>query len=484
MKTKIGKILQEKLHHRRVCHWVCLGIIAVVIGITAIFLLWWKGCLLPRWIVWEEKSFPYEDARVTLEKGRLELEGLWRTPWDWSVQDVLCDDINGDGKEELVLLVWKHGSYGKHLPFWVKHNDIRLEQHVFIYQWEESRENKLRALWMSSALGMEVQSIASAPHHQLLITGRDGVGNLWQWQQFGLKYVGEAKEQRVTFLCAGDNLIHPQLLRHGTKDYSYLYEQIKEEVQQADFASINQETIFVKDRGLVSGFPRFGTPIQVGDAIIDAGFNIVTLANNHVLDKGSYGVDVTARFYEEKGITYLGAHPTFQEDTEPQDTVTFVEKNGLRIALLNYTYGTNGQPMPEGYPHMVERLEDRERMDIQLETARTQADAVVVFVHWGTEYDAEPDEQQEEYTRYFLEKGVDVVVGTHPHVVQPYEIVQDDNGHEMLVYYSLGNLVSAQEPEECKTGGLAKFALVKKEEGSVSIEDYSLEPVTIDLLTE
>lgn len=477
MNIKNIKTLQEKLQNRQARHRVCLGMIAVVIGITAIFLLWWKGCFLPRWIVWEDKSFPYEDTRVTLKKGRMELEGLWHTPWDWSVQDILCDDINGDGREELVLLVWKHGSYGKHLPFWVKHNDIRLEQHIFIYQWEASRENKLRALWMSSALGLEVQSMESASHHQLLITDRDGIGNLWQWQQFGLKYVGEAKEQKVTFLCAGDNLIHPQLLRYGTEDYSYLYEQIKDEVQQADFASINQETIFVKDRGLVSGFPRFGTPVQVGDAMIDAGFNIITLANNHVLDKGSYGVDVTAHFYEEKGITYLGAHPTFQEDTQPQNTVTFVEKNGLCIALLNYTYGTNGQPMPEGYPHMVELLADKERMDIQLETARAQADAVVVFVHWGTEYDPEPDEQQKEYTRYFLKKGVGVVVGTHPHVVQPYEVWKDDKGHEMLVYYSLGNLVSAQEPEECKTGGLAKFTLVKTPDGQIKVGDYALEQV-------
>lgn len=477
MNIKNIKTLQEKLQNRQARHRVCLGMIAVVIGITAIFLLWWKGCFLPRWIVWEDKSFPYGDTRVTLKKGRMELEGLWHTPWDWSVQDVLCDDINGDGREELVLLVWKHGSYGKHLPFWVKHNDIRLEQHIFIYQWEASRENKLRALWMSSALGLEVQSMESASHHQLLITDRDGIGNLWQWQQFGLKYVGEAKEQKVTFLCAGDNLIHPQLLRYGTEDYSYLYEQIKDEVQQADFASINQETIFVKDRGLVSGFPRFGTPVQVGDAMIDAGFNIITLANNHVLDKGSYGVDVTAHFYEEKGITYLGAHPTFQEDTQPQNTVTFVEKNGLCIALLNYTYGTNGQPMPEGYPHMVELLADKERMDIQLETARAQADAVVVFVHWGTEYDTEPDEQQKEYSRYFLKKGVDVVVGTHPHVVQPYEVWKDDKGHEMLVYYSLGNLVSAQEPEECKTGGLAKFTLVKTPNEQVKVGDYALEQV-------
>lgn len=117
MNIKNIKTLQEKLQNRQARHRVCLGMIAVVIGITAIFLLWWKGCFLPRWIVWEDKSFPYEDTRVTLKKGRMELEGLWHTPWDWSVQDVLCDDINRDGKEELVLLVWKHGSYGKHLPF-------------------------------------------------------------------------------------------------------------------------------------------------------------------------------------------------------------------------------------------------------------------------------------------------------------------------------------------------------------------------------
>ena len=133
---------------------------------------------------------------------------------------------------------------------------------------------------------------------------------------------------------------------------------------------------------------------------------------------------------------------------------------------------------------MVELLEDRERMDIQLETARTKADAVVVFVHWGTEYDIEPDEQQEEYTRYFLEKGVDVVVGTHPHVVQPYELIQDDNGHEMLVYYSLGNLVSAQEPEECQTGGLARFTLVKSADGSLHIGEYALDQVKLNELTE
>ena len=126
---------------------------------------------------------------------------------------------------------------------------------------------------------------------------------------------------------------------------------------------------------------------------------------------------------------------------------------------------------------MVELLADKERMDIQLETARAQADAVVVFVHWGTEYDTEPDEQQKEYSRYFLKKGVDVVVGTHSHVVQPYEVWKDDKGHEMLVYYSLGNLVSAQEPEECKTGGLAKFTLVKTPDGQIKVGDYALEQV-------
>ena len=468
---------------------VIKGILAVAITVTAIFFLWWCGCFLPSWVQWEEKSFAYEEAQVKLHNRKLKLcnreendlsmdrlgrKKLWCTPWDWSVQDVLCGDINRDGKEELVLLVWKHGSYGEHLPFWEKRNDIRLEQHLFIYQWEETRETKLRALWMSSTLDMQVSSMLMDRKGRLVITDVQGKSTRWQWQDFGMKFAGDIKEEQVTFLCAGDNLIHVPMLYGNEDGYSGFYENIREEVQKADIATLNQETIFVKDQGLVSDFPKFGTPLGVGEAIAEAGFNVVTLANNHVLDKGTYGIDVTTNFYREKGITYLGVHPAWEEQSGDKEEITIFKKNDIRFALLNYTYGTNGIPTPKETPYLVERLTDEERVVQQLDAARERADVVMVFVHWGTEYSSEIDEQQQYFTELFLEHGVDVVIGTHPHVLQPYERMTDKQGHEMLVYYSLGNLISAQEQEACKTGGLAEFTVTKALDGKIAVGNERL----------
>lgn len=459
--------------------------------VTAIALLWWKGALLPSWISWESRSFLYENAKVELQNKKVKLQivedtekeksttswdTIWSTPWDWSVQELLCGDVDADGKEELILLVWKHGSYGDSRPFWVNRNDIRLEQHLFIYRWEETRENKLRAVWMSSPLYEQISSVALDDGNRLVLTDRSGKYTRWQWQGFGLKYAGEGTEEQVTFLCAGDHLIHPQMLLEKENDYQSFYEPLKEEIGKADLAVINQETIFVKEKGLTSGFPKFGTPLEVGNALVDAGFDIITLANNHVLDKGTYGVDTTCAFYEEQGICYLGAYPTWKNPKEPEEGVTILTKNGIRFALLNYTYGTNGIKTPDEYPNMVERLTDEERMTEQLRYARNHADAVIVFVHWGTEYDSEVDEQQERYTELFLEHCVDVVIGTHPHVLQKFE-KKNRMGHEMLVYYSLGNFISAQEKPSCQIGGLAKFTVIKSASGEISIQGEQLQKV-------
>lgn len=292
-----------------------------------------------------------------------------------------------------------------------------------------------------------------------------------------MKFAGDVKEEQVTFLCAGDNLIHVPMLYGKEDGYGSFYENIREEVQKADIATVNQETIFVKDRALVSDFPKFGTPLEIGDAIAEAGFDVVTLANNHVLDKGTYGIDVTTSFYRRKGITYLGVHPTWEEQDENKEEITIIKKNGIRIALLNYTYGTNGIPSPEETPYLVERLTEKGRVIRQLDEARERADAVIVFVHWGTEYSSEIDEQQQYFTELFLEHGVDVVIGTHPHVLQPYEKLTGKQGQQMLVYYSLGNLISAQEQEACKIGGLAKFTVKKSLDGEISILEEQLQKV-------
>ena len=465
-----------------------LGLAAAIMSIAALFLCWWMGIFLPNWIDWREKEFKYEDAQVLLENRRLSLQMdesmVFDTNLEWFVQDALSYDINCDGKKELILLVWKHGSYGKYRPIWVEHNDIRLEQHIFIYQWDETRDTKLSAVWMSSALGYEVSSIARGSKDRLIITDRAGVSMIWEWQDFGLKLVGEAQEKSVSFVCAGDNLMHMPILQFEDNGYDYLYENIKEKIEQADYASINQETIFVEDEGLVSDYPRFGTPIKVGDAIVNAGFDIVTLATNHVLDKGLYGIGVTTKFYEDtEDMIYLGVNPPNAaamdnaESVHSEVSVKIVEKKGIRIALLNYTYGTNGISSPEEQPYLVERFRDEERMIEQLDYARMNADAVIVFAHWGTEYSEDVDEDQQYWSDLLLEHGVDVVVGTHPHVLQPYEMRTREDGHQMLVYYSLGNLISGQNREDCLVGGLAEFRLVKSPEGMISIEEYGVEKV-------
>lgn len=529
--------------------WIIAGGIAVVVSITAVFTLWWYGAFLPRWITWEEREFSYEGCEVILKNRTLRVaktdmedtgdrhrftkrdqsEHIWKTPADWQVQDVLVMDIDRDQSEELVLLVWKHGSYGRHLPIWEEKNDIRLEQHIFIYrlqkntkyedeediraQDETAAEGKsgeqntntdvMKPVWMSSSLGKNIRSIARGKKESLILNPycETGISTLWVWKDFGLKYAGESKEQQAQVVCAGDNLIHLSLLAAEQKKlrdgevsagnlYDSFYDSVRDKLQNADLAAVNQETIFVADHKRVSDYPRFGTPTEVGDAMERAGFNLITLANNHALDQGIYGINTTMAFWDEKGISYVGAQSAKSYSEAPEAAVKFMEINGIRFAFVGYTYGTNGMPESEGYPHLVEKLGDEDRMHRQLSYARSRADVVMVFVHWGTEYETEIDDQQEYYRDFFYREGVDAVIGTHPHVVQKWEIVEkngtayeadsvgwkrDSEQHKMLVYYSLGNLISAQTNEECKTGGLAEFTVVKKADGSICFEKEKLQ---------
>ena len=570
--------------------WMIAGGIAVVVSITAVFALWWYGAFLPHWISWEEKEFFYEGGEVILKNRTLRVvktdmgeagdrhrfmkrdqsEHIWKNPADWQVQDVLVMDIDRDQQEELVLLVWKHGSYGRHLPVWEKKNDIRLEQHIFIYRLQEYQEQNneyvkaqdeeadkiiekeaaegkdrernistdvMRPVWMSSSLGKEIESIARGRKNSLILTryrlkdpktGRDLQNNeagdgsepdiytgkdriaedststCWIWKDFGLKYAGESKEQQAQVVCAGDNLIHLSLLAAEQKKqragevtaenlYDSFYDSVRDKLQNADLAAVNQETIFVTDPKRVSGYPRFGTPTEVGDAMERAGFNLIALANNHALDQGIYGINTTTAFWDEKGISYVGAQLVESYSEAPEAAVKFMEINGIRFAFVGYTYGTNGMPEPEGYPHLVEKLGDEERMHRQLSYAKSRADVVMVFVHWGTEYETEIDEQQEYYRDFFYREGVDAVIGTHPHVVQRWEIVEKDGTayeadsvgwkkdlpqHKMLIYYSLGNLISAQTKEECQTGGLAEFTVVKQADGEICLGKCYLETIS------
>lgn len=171
----------------------------------------------------------------------------------------------------------------------------------------------------------------------------------------------------------------------------------------------------------------------------------------------------------------LGIQEAQETEREPYEIIM---RHGTKFALLNYTYGTNGMPMSEENPCMVHLLEDEEQIREDLKKAGEEADAVVVFVHWGTENSEEPDAFQEKWTKIFLEERVDVVVGTHPHALQPFEMLTGADGHRMLVYYSIGNFVSAQPERSCVKGGMAYFTMAPETEG-MTVTDYGLSPLTI-----
>ena len=173
------------------------GAAGVAFLLAAIYLLWWYGCFLPGWIQWNsvEKEFgesfvALKGRRLTVRDGGAGGEVVWKTDGDWFVQDLVIKDIDRDGGEEMILLVWKHGSFGKHMPFWVKKNDKDLRQHIFIYKYDAQRETRIRAIWMSSQITYEITSISSGKDSFLNVSDRSGNTRVWMWQDFGLKLVG------------------------------------------------------------------------------------------------------------------------------------------------------------------------------------------------------------------------------------------------------------------------------------------------------
>lgn len=290
----------------------------------------------------------------------------------------------------------------------------------------------------------------------------------------------QEERESLTIMAVGDNLIHTQVIRSGLQsdgsyDFSHLFSGILEEIQAADVAIINQETILCdKSRGY-TGYPTFGSPYEVGEAIVDAGFDVVLHATNHTMDKGVNGIKNTLGFWKKhKEVLVTGINATKNEEKR----IGYIKKNGITIAILNYTYGLNGLKLPKGKEYMVNLLTDEEQMKKDIALAKENSDFVIVCPHWGTEYVYEPTKQQIRLTHLMAEAGVDLVIGTHPHVLEPVEWVESEDGtHEMLVYYSLGNFVSNQDAMARMLGGMATIQLVRQEDGQVVIQDAGIEPL-------
>ncbi len=288
--------------------------------------------------------------------------------------------------------------------------------------------------------------------------------------------IPQAERKRITLVAVGDNLIHSPIYKNCQTGDGYnfdcLYENVAEKVSSADIAVINQETIFVDNPALFSGYPAFGSPAQVGEAVIKAGFDVVTHATNHTYDKGIRGIEDTLAFWQEhKEISVLGIN----KDENESKRVEVLCQNGIDIAMLNFTYGLNGFRLPGGKEYLVNLLDHSESTKELLKKAEDNGDITIVFVHFGTEYTHTPTEGQKKDVEFLCENGADIIIGTHPHVIQPAEEYISQNGNKAVVFYSLGNFISNQDSVSKILGGMAEVTIVKEDEKTF-VESFRLLP--------
>lgn len=289
----------------------------------------------------------------------------------------------------------------------------------------------------------------------------------------------------INLVMVGDMLMHERVVASGLQEdgsynFDHLFLHVQEQIESADLALVNQETILGGTELGLSGYPCFNSPYELGVAEVEAGFDVILHGTNHTLDKGKRGVLNCINFWEETypEIAWLGMN----DSQEMQDENIYVyEQNGIKIAILNYTYGTNGISTPADMPFLVNYMEE-EKVIADIQKAEEIADFTVVCPHWGNEYYLGVASSQEKWTDIFLEQGVDLVIGTHPHVIEPVEWVFNEEGHEMLVYYSLGNFVNgtsgtgAGVMNRC-VGALADVTIGFDENGEVAILEYEAIPL-------
>lgn len=286
----------------------------------------------------------------------------------------------------------------------------------------------------------------------------------------------------VSFIGVGDNLIHEMIyvqadqasgeMNDGKYDFTPMYQPVKKDIQAADIAYIDQESITGGDDLGISGYPTFNSPDQVAKDVAATGFDLVNTANNHCLDKYQEGIDHSSALWTaQKGIVMAGTY-TSQQD---RDTIRIIKRKGIRFAFLAYTYGTNGIEPPNDYSVAYF---DEEKIRHDVEKAKAISDVIIVSAHWGEENISAPTEFQEKYAQLFADLKVDVVIGEHPHVIQPVKWVTGSDGNKTLVVYSLGNFLSGMLDVDNVLSGMIRFDFVKDNHtNKISVKNVKWEPL-------
>ena len=294
----------------------------------------------------------------------------------------------------------------------------------------------------------------------------------------------DVKVYEASLVMVGDALIHNTLYEDANRlanydgyDFTPHFELIKDEVSKYDIAYYNQETILGGTSIGVSTYPAFNSPQELGDALIDAGFNLVSLATNHTLDRGEKAVTLSREYWNKQESVHAVGSYTSEEEKETIET-KILEVNNITYAMLNYTYGTNGISVPNNKDYLVNLWDDtsnyegyKEKVKSDIEAIRDKVDILIVAMHWGREYTHIPTDLEVKTANFLAELDVDIIIGTHPHVIQPVEWINDT-----LVFYSLGNFISAQTSSSCSNYkcniGLMSSLTIKK---TITEEETTIE---------
>ena len=296
------------------------------------------------------------------------------------------------------------------------------------------------------------------------------------------------EEKTVQVSAVGDIMVHSTQLTSAfdpkckCHNFHPVFKNIKEYLVSADIAFGNLETTLPGDSKLFAGYPQFGAPDELAHALKDAGFDILTTSNNHSVDTGRKGIDHTIDTLDSLGISHLGTYKSIEEFEK--NRILLYTKNGINFAFLSYSYSTNGIAIPKDkVVNIIDK--DRIREDIQLARSK-KPDVLIVAYHFGTEYARFPDKFQKEMVDFAFQEGADIILGGHPHVLQPYELdlIQDKYGErkQRLVIYSLGNFVSGQIKRYTNGGMIFNFKLTKKMQTGkteISIQDVGYVPVFV-----
>ena len=293
----------------------------------------------------------------------------------------------------------------------------------------------------------------------------------------------EQKDTTISMAVVGDIMCHSPNYKDAynasTKkyDFSTFFPQIKSYISNADIAVGNLETTFAGGNKAYSGYPTFNSPPQLAKDVQDLGIDVLTTSNNHSMDSGYNGVINTIDTLDDLGISHTG---TFKSE-EDKNKILIKDVNGVKIAFLSYTYGTNGIAIPKGKEYCI-NLIDKDLIKKQLESAKAQnPDVICVSMHWGIEYKLQPNTEQTDLADYLFENGADIILGSHPHVLEPMEkrtvTLSDGTKKDGFVIYSLGNFISAQKDKYTKDSIILNLKITKHSQGNITIDSYDYTPI-------